>query len=69
MPSVEGSRRSDRDRVFLTCDLEELNIVTKIHPSSVLSEFSDFDSMPYIKHREKRGKVHPITCHEGTERE
>ena len=53
----------------LTCDLEELNIVTKIHPSSMLTEFSDFDSMPYIKHTPKKeGKVHPITCHEATER-
>jgi len=39
----------------LTCDLEELNVVIKIHPSSVLTEFSDFDSMPYIKHRAKKG--------------
>jgi len=53
----------------LTCDLEELNIVTKTHPSSILTEFSDFDSMPYIKHMANKGKVHPITCHGGKERE
>ena len=53
----------------LSCDLEELNTVTKICPSSILTKFSDFDSMPYMKHMAKKGKVHPITCHEGTGQE
>jgi len=34
-----------------------------------MTEFSDFDSMPYKKHMPKRGKFHPITFHEGIERE
>jgi hypothetical protein len=38
----------------MTRDLEKLNVVTKIHSSSILTEFSHFDSMPYIKHMVKK---------------
>jgi len=44
----------------MTRDLEKLNVVTKIHPSSILTGFSHFDSMPYIKHMaKKRANVTP----------